>query len=204
MKIIAIGRNYVKHIEELNNEVPQEPVFFMKPETAVLRNNEDFYYPEFSKNIHYEVELVFKICKTGKHILPEFAHKYYNEIGIGIDFTARDLQDKCKSKGLPWEIAKAFDNSAPISNKFIPKTDFANINDINFSLTINDKIVQQASSKLMIFKIDTIIAYVSQFVILKTGDLIFTGTPQGVAEIKIGDRLTAKIENETLLDFHIK
>jgi len=204
MKIICIGRNYSEHAKELNNAVPEKPVFFLKPDTALLTKNKDFYYPEFSKDIHYEVELVFRICKMGKYIEPKFAHKYYNEIGIGIDFTARDLQDDCKKKGLPWEIAKAFDNSAPISDKFLPISEIKDLNNINFSLDINQKTVQLGNSSNMIFNIDNIIAYVSQFMTLKVGDLIFTGTPEGVGAVKIGDKLTAKIENETLLEFFIK
>lgn len=204
MKIIAIGRNYIDHAKELNNPVPEKPVFFCKPDSAILRNNDPFYYPDFSKNIHYEVELVFKISKVGKHIEKQFAHRYYNEIGIGIDFTARDLQDECKKKGLPWEIAKGFDYSAPLSNNFINKSKFENVQDINFSLQKNGEIVQLGNSKNMIFSIDAIIEYVSKFMTLKIGDLIFTGTPEGVGPVQIGDRLTAKIEDEVLLDFEIK
>jgi len=204
MKIIAIGRNYVNHAKELNNAIPEKPVFFTKPDTAILRNNEDFYYPEFSKDIHYEVELVYRICKIGKYVEEKFANRYYNEVGIGIDFTARDLQDDCKKKGLPWEIAKAFDNSAPISDKFISVSEIKDLNNINFSLMINNNLVQVGNSSNMIFNIDKIIAYVSQFITLKVGDLIFTGTPEGVGAVKIGDKLTAKIENEILLDFMIK
>jgi len=204
MKIIAIGRNYINHAKELNNAVPESPVFFLKPDTAILRNNDPFYYPDFSKNIHYEVELVYRINKVGKHIEKQFANRYYEEIGIGIDFTARDLQDECKKKGLPWEIAKGFDYSAPLSNNFISISKFEDTNNINFSLQINDKIVQNGNSKNMIFPIDEIIEYVSKFMTLKIGDLIFTGTPEGVGPVKIGDRLTAKIENEILLDFEIK
>jgi len=204
MKIIAIGRNYINHAKELNNPVPEKPVFFTKPDTALLRNNQPFYYPDFSKNIHYEVELVVKICKVGKHIEKRFANRYYNEIGIGIDFTARDLQDDCKKKGLPWEIAKAFDFSAPVGNTFLPVTQFENVQDINFSLEINNQIVQIGNSKNMIFSIDEIIEYVSKFMTLKIGDLIFTGTPEGVGPVKIEDRLISRIENQILLDFEIK
>ncbi len=203
MKIIAIGRNYINHAKEMNSPIPTEPVVFMKPDTALLRSNDPFYYPEFSKEIHYEVELVVKINKVGKHIQEKFAHKYYNEIGIGIDFTARDVQRKHKQKGLPWEKAKSFDYSAPIG-KFIDKSKFNDLNNIKFSLEINDKIVQAGNTKDMIFNIDNLIAYVSKYFTLKIGDLIYTGTPEGVGEIKIGDKLNAKIENETLLDFEIK
>ncbi len=203
MKIIAIGRNYVNHAKELNNEVPQKPVFFMKPETALLQKNNPFYYPEFSKNIHYEAEIVIKINKIGKYIDEQFAHRYYSEIGIGIDFTARDLQQEQKEKGLPWEIAKAFDHSAPIST-FVNLSDYQDIQKINFSLDINGKRVQTGNTQDMLFSVDKIIAYVSQFVSLKIGDLIFTGTPSGVGKIKIGDKLEAAIEGQTLLNFEIK
>lgn len=204
MKIIAIGRNYINHAKELNNPVPEKPVIFMKPDSALLRNNDPFYYPDFSKNIHYEVELVVRICKVGKHIEKRYANRYYEEIGIGIDFTARDLQDDFKKKGLPWEIAKGFDFSAPLSNNFVPKSNFADVQNINFSLQKNGEIVQIGNSANMIFSIDDIIEYVSKFFTLKIGDLIFTGTPEGVGPVQIGDRLTAKIENEILLDFEIK
>lgn len=202
MKIIAIGRNYVDHAKELNNPVPKEPMFFMKPETAIIRNNKPFFYPDFSKNIHYETEIVLKINRLGKNIEERFAHRYYDEIGIGIDFTARDLQDKCKAAGKPWEIAKAFDGSAPLS-EFVPKSNYK-LNDLHFSLDLNGKTVQNGSTKDMIFSFDKLIAYVSKFVTLKIGDLIFTGTPVGVGPVKIGDRLTAKIENEVFLDFEVK
>ena len=204
MKIIAIGRNYAKHAKEMKSQVPKEPVFFLKPDTALLRNNDAFYYPNFSKEIHYEVELVVKIKKVGKHIQKQFAHKYYDEIGIGIDFTARDIQREHKKKGLPWEKAKSFDFSAPVGNEFINKNNLNGINNINFSLALNDKIVQQTNSKNMLFDIDELISYVSKFFTLKIGDLIFTGTPEGVGEIKIGDKLQAKIEDKILLDFEVK
>ena len=204
MKIIAIGRNYVEHAKELNNAVPDKPVFFLKPETALLQKNRAFYYPEFSKDIHYEAEIVVKINKIGKYIEEEFASRYYDEIGIGIDFTARDLQKIQKEKGLPWEIAKAFDHSAPICQTFIKKDKFKNVQDINFSLDINGQRVQTGNTKDMLFSIDKIIAYVSKFVSLKMGDLIYTGTPSGVGPIKIGDRLIASIEGEELLNFEIK
>ncbi len=203
MKIIAIGRNYINHAKELNNAVPKKPVFFMKPETALLQKNNPFYYPEFSNDIHYEAEIVIKINKIGKYIEEQFAHRYYSEIGIGIDFTARDLQQEQKEKGLPWEIAKAFDYSAPIGT-FVNLSNYKDIQNINFSLDINGKRVQTGNTKDMLFSVDKIIAYVSQFISLKIGDLIFTGTPAGVGRINIGDRLEAAIEGETLLNFEIK
>lgn len=203
MKIIAIGRNYIDHAKEFNNPVPKEPVFFMMPETALLRNNQPFFYPDFSTDIHYEVEVVIKLNRLGKNIAPEFAHRYYSEIGLGIDFTARDLQKKCKEKGLPWEIAKSFDGAAPISN-FLPLEKTGSINGINFRLELNGNIVQQANTKDMIFPVDQLIAYVSKFTTIKIGDLLFTGTPAGVGPVKIGDRLTAYIEDEKMLDFVIK
>ena len=202
MKIICIGRNYIDHAKEMNSPIPEKPLFFMKPDTSLLLKNRPFFYPEFSKEIHYETELVVKIKKIGKHIDEKFANRYYDEIGLGIDFTARDLQRECKKNGTPWEIAKAFENSSPISMKFFDKKDLAE--NINFSLKINGNQVQKGNSKDMIFSIDKIIAYVSQFFTLKIGDLIYTGTPEGVGEIKIGDHLEAFIENEKMLDFSIK
>jgi len=203
MKIICIGRNYINHAKELNNPVPEKPVFFLKPETALLQKHNPFFYPDFSNNIHYETELVVKIHRNGKHIEERFAGKYYNEIGIGIDFTARDLQAEAKKKGLPWEIAKAFDQSAP-AGKFLPISEFDDVNNINFSLKINGELRQQGNSKNMIFSIDKIIAYISQFISLKTGDLIFTGTPEGVGPTKINDHFEAFIENKKLLEFNVK
>ncbi|OEK04279.1 fumarylacetoacetate hydrolase family protein [Roseivirga misakiensis] len=202
MKIIAIGRNYTAHIEELKNERPSEPVIFMKPDTALLRNDAPFYYPDFSKDIHYEVEVLIKICKEGKYIEEQFAHKYYQEVGIGVDFTARDLQSKCKEKGLPWEIAKGFNGSAPISN-FLPKENF-NLEDLNFSLSKNGEPVQKGNTSLMLYNFDQIIAYISKFFTLKTGDIIFTGTPAGVGPIVVGDKLEAYIEEEKLLEVEIR
>lgn len=204
MKIICIGRNYADHAKELSNPLPTKPVFFMKPDTALLQKGSDFYYPEFTKNLHYEVELVVKICKNGKHIEPAFAKNYFKEISIGIDFTARDLQDEVKSKGLPWEMAKAFDNAAVIGNRFIEVTDYETLNKLEFGLNINDKNVQHGNTKDMIFDIPSILSYVSTFITLKQGDLIYTGTPQGVGPIKIGDHLTGYLGNEQLLDFFIK
>ncbi|UJP64218.1 fumarylacetoacetate hydrolase family protein [Mongoliitalea daihaiensis] len=203
MKVIAIGRNYAEHIEELNNERPTAPVVFLKPDTAVLKNNAPFYHPDFSQNIHHEVELVLKVCKEGKHLQPQFAHRYFDEIGIGIDFTARDLQDACKAKGLPWEIAKAFNGSAPVGS-FLPVSEFKSMNDINFHLLINGEFKQKGNTSMMLFDFNAIIAYVSQFFTLKKGDLIFTGTPAGVSKVNIGDRLEAFIEDQKLLDFEIK
>ncbi len=202
MKIICIGRNYAEHAKELNSEIPQEPVFFLKPDTALLKDNKPFYYPDFSKEIHHEVELVIKINKPGKNIQPQFANRYYDEIGIGIDFTARDIQAECKKKGLPWEKAKAFDGSASIG-KFLDKKQFAEEKNINFELMINGNIVQKGNTKNLLFSFDAILAHVSRFITLKTGDLIYTGTPEGVGPVKIGDRLEAYIENQKLLDFEI-
>ncbi|PIQ48194.1 MAG: 2-hydroxyhepta-2,4-diene-1,7-dioate isomerase [Cytophagales bacterium CG12_big_fil_rev_8_21_14_0_65_40_12] len=202
MKIIAIGRNYAEHIAELNNERPSEPVVFLKPDTAVLRNNAPFYHPDFSKDIHYEVEVLLKISKEGKHIEKKFAHKYYDEIGIGIDFTARDLQQRCKEKGLPWEIAKAFNGSAPIS-EFKAKNAY-NLNELNFSLTQNDELKQKGNTNMMLFSFDEIIAHISKYFTLKKGDVIFTGTPAGVGKINIGDKLVAYLENEKLLEVEVK
>jgi len=203
MKIICIGRNYIEHAHELNNPVPAEPVFFMKPETALIRAGLPFFYPDFSKDVHFEVELVLHISKLGRHINEKFAHTYYDKIGIGIDFTARDVQTICKQKGLPWEIAKAFDGSAPVS-KFIHKENFNDIYDINFSLQKNNETVQKGNSGMMIFNFEKIIAYVSRFVTLKIGDLIFTGTPAGVGPVIKEDNLKAYIEDEILLDLSIK
>ncbi|WP_375582331.1 fumarylacetoacetate hydrolase family protein [Cyclobacterium xiamenense] len=203
MKIIAIGRNYAAHIEELKNEKPSEPVVFMKPDTALLKDNAPFYHPDFSQDIHHEVELVLKIKKEGKYIDRKFAHTYYDEIGVGIDFTARDLQQKCKEKGLPWEIAKAFNGSAPVG-AFRPVSDFPDVSNINFHLNINGERRQTGNTSLLIFPFDVILSYVSRFFTLKTGDLIFTGTPAGVGKVTIGDRLEAYVEQEKLLEVEIK
>lgn len=204
MRIFAIGRNYVEHIQELNNERPDEPVIFTKPDTAVLRNNVPFYYPSFSKDVHHEVELVLKISKEGKNIEEQFAPKYYDSIGVGIDFTARDLQQKAKEKGLPWDIAKGFNGSAPISDRFIPVSEFKDLSHITFKLEVNGTTRQSGDTSLMLFSFNYIISYLSKFFTLKTGDLIFTGTPKGVGPVKIGDRLTAYIEHEKLLEFEVK
>lgn len=203
MKIICIGRNYAEHAKEMNAAVPTEPVFFLKPDTALIKDDQPFYYPDFSKEIHHEAELVLKISKAGKNIAPEFAHKYYDEIGIGIDFTARDIQAKCKEKGLPWEKAKAFDGSAPIG-KFINKNELSDMNNISFHLTVNGNTVQKGNTKDLLFSFDAVIAYVSKFFTLKTGDLIYTGTPEGVGPVKIGDKLEAFIGERSLLAFEIK
>lgn len=202
MKILGIGRNYVDHIKELNNEVPEEPLVFFKPDTAVLRGN-DFYLPDYSRDLHYEVELVVRMKREGKNIQEQFAHKYYEEIGIGIDFTARDLQREAKEKGHPWTLAKGFDNSAVVS-RFLKKSKFADLSDINFSLKLNDEIRQKGNSAYMINKIDYLIHYISRFITLKIGDLIFTGTPAGVGPVKIGDNLKAYIEDKLLLDINVK
>ncbi len=204
MKIICIGRNYIDHAKELNNPVPENPVFFLKPDTALVRRNRPFYYPDFSEDIHYECELVVKINKLGKNILKKFAHTYYNEIGIGIDFTARDLQSKAKAKGLPWEIAKAFDASAPLSMEFIKKDEFHDLNNISFRLDKNGETVQEGNSGDMIFDFDEIISYLSIFFTLKTGDLIFTGTPAGVGAVKVGDELEGYVGDRLLLKCGIK
>lgn len=203
MKIICIGRNYANHAKELNNPVPQEPIFFLKPDVALLKNGGDFYYPSFTKEIHYECELVIRIDKIGKHIKAAFAPKYYSSISLGIDFTARDLQEECKQKGMPWEKAKAFEHSAPMSDLFLPVADL-DLNNLSFSLQKNGEVVQRGNSSDMIFHIDQIIAYVSQFFTLKTGDLIFTGTPEGVGPIQIGDQLEGFIGDQKMFSFQIK
>jgi 2-keto-4-pentenoate hydratase/2-oxohepta-3-ene-1,7-dioic acid hydratase in catechol pathway len=203
MKIIAIGRNYADHAKELNNAIPENPVLFLKPDTAVLKNNKPFYHPKFSNEVHHELEVVLKVCKEGKFIAEKFAHKYYEEIGLGIDFTARDLQAQQKAKGLPWEIAKAFDNSAPISD-FIAKTAFEDLNNIEFKLLINDELRQTGNTSQMLHSFDNIISYASQYFTLKKGDLIFTGTPAGVSKINIGDRLKGYLQDRELLNFEIK
>lgn len=203
MKIICIGRNYADHAKEMNAPLPEKPLFFIKPDTALLKSESSFYYPAFSNDIHYECEVVVKISKPGKHISQNFAPKYYDEIGLGIDFTARDLQQECKEKGTPWEIAKAFDNSAVISNEFISKQDL-DLNNISFSLLKNNTLVQSGNTKDFIFKIDELIAYVSQFVTLRTGDLIYTGTPAGVGPVVIGDELKGFIGDRQLFSIDIK
>lgn len=203
MKIICIGRNYAEHAKELKNDIPTEPVFFMKPDTALLKDGEPFYYPEFTKDLHHEIEIVLKINKVGKHIDERFAHKYYEEIGLGIDFTARDLQTKAKEKGLPWEKAKAFDGSAPLG-KFVPKAQLGDVSEIGFALKVNGEIRQRGNTSDLLFSFDKIIAYVSQFVTLKVGDLIYTGTPEGVGPVKIGDKLQGFLKGELMLEFEVK
>jgi len=203
MKIICIGLNYMDHIREMNNQIPQVPVFFLKPDTSLIRNNNPFFYPEFTTDLQYELEVVMKINRLGRNISEKFAHRYFNEIGLGIDFTARDLQRICKDKGMPWEMAKAFDGSAPIS-EFVKKDNFENLGNVKFRLEKNDVIVQNGNTKDMVFNFDQIISYVSKFITLRTGDLIFTGTPVGVGPVKIGDRLKAYFEDELMLDFFIR
>jgi 2-keto-4-pentenoate hydratase/2-oxohepta-3-ene-1,7-dioic acid hydratase in catechol pathway len=203
MKIICVGRNYAEHIKELNNEQPDDPVIFMKPETAVPLKNEPFFYPDFSSDVHHEVEILVKINRVGKNINEKFAYKYYDEIGVGVDFTARDLQSKLKAKGLPWELAKGFNGSAPISS-FIPKTDFPDLQNLNFRLDINGETRQQGNTSLMLFKIDYLISFVSRYFLLQQGDILFTGTPKGVGPVQIGDKLTAYIEDRPMLTFDVK
>lgn len=203
MKILAIGRNYAEHIEELKNERPDEPVVFFKPDTALLKDGAPFYYPDFTSDIHHEVEILLKISKEGKYIEERFAHRYYDEIGIGIDFTARDIQQKAKEKGLPWAIAKGFNGSAPISD-FIDKATFPSLQDINFGLYLDNELKQQGNTSMMLFSFDYIVSYISRFFTLKKGDIIFTGTPKGVGPVKPGNTLKAFIEDKTLLEFEVK
>ena len=203
MKIICIGRNYTKHIEELQNERPDEPVVFMKPDSAILLKQHPFVIPEFSEDIHHELEVIVKINKVGKYIEPKFAHKYYDEISVGIDFTARDLQQKLKDKGLPWEKAKAFDGSAVIGD-FVSKNDFKSLDNINFELMNNGVTVQKGNTSFMLWKIDELIAYVSQFFTLKIGDIIFTGTPEGVAVVRPDDVLEGFLEGNKLFRIQVK
>ena len=201
MKIICIGRNYVEHAKEMNAPLPPAPIFFMKPESALLRTR-DFFYPKFTNNLHYECEIVLKIDKVGKNIDEKFAHKYYSSCTLGLDFTARDIQQNCKEKGLPWEIAKSFDQSAPLSKIWIPIKNKEE--EIKFELEKNGEIVQKGTSHSMIFTFDQIIAYVSKFITLKKGDLIYTGTPSGVGEVKIGDNLKCLLMGEDVLNLNIK
>ncbi|MFV8334084.1 fumarylacetoacetate hydrolase family protein [Flavobacterium sp. ZT3P35] len=203
MKIICIGRNYTNHIEELKNERPTEPVVFMKPDSAVLLKQHPFVIPEFSEDVHHEIEIIVKISKVGKYIEPKFAHKYYDEISVGIDFTARDLQEKLKAKGLPWEKAKAFDGSAVVG-EFLPKSKFGSLENITFELTNNNKTVQKGNSSHMLWKIDELISYVSQFFTLKIGDIIFTGTPEGVAAVNPDDVLEGFLEGQQLFRIQVK
>ncbi|PVW16363.1 fumarylacetoacetate hydrolase family protein [Marixanthomonas spongiae] len=203
MKIICVGRNYTDHISELKNEKPTDPVLFLKPDTAILLKKQPFFIPHFSEEVHHEVEILVKINKIGKHIDRKFAHKYYDEIGLGIDFTARDLQAELKGKGLPWEKAKAFDGAAVIGN-FLPKETFKDIDDISFSLEKNGETVQKASTKMMLWKIDELIEYISKYFTLKIGDVIFTGTPSGVAKVQAEDRLDGYIEGKQLFSIKVK
>jgi 2-keto-4-pentenoate hydratase/2-oxohepta-3-ene-1,7-dioic acid hydratase in catechol pathway len=203
MKLICIGRNYTKHIEELQNEKPTDPVVFIKPDTAILLKNQPFFIPDFSDDVHHEVEILVKINKVGKHIDKKFAHKYYDEIGLGIDFTARDLQSQLKAKGLPWEKAKSFDGAAVVG-KWLPKTKFENVDDIQFKLLKNDEVVQDGNTNLMLWKIDELIEYVSKYFTLKIGDIIFTGTPAGVGKVVANDKLKGYIENDELFSITVK
>ncbi|GAA4439203.1 fumarylacetoacetate hydrolase family protein [Ravibacter arvi] len=203
MKIVCVGRNYADHIEELNNERPDAPVIFMKPDSALLRPGEDFYIPDFSEDIHHEIEVVVKISRMGKYIEEQFARKYYDEIGLGIDFTARDLQSKLKAKGLPWELAKGFNGSAPVSD-FISKNDLGDLQQLDFSLEINGEPRQIGNTSMMLYRIDYLISFVSRYFTLKTGDLIFTGTPKGVGAVKSGDLLIGKLNGAEMLRLNIK
>lgn len=203
MKIICIGRNYVNHIEELNNERPSEPVIFMKPDSAVLLKQHPFVIPEFSQDIHHEIEIIVRINKVGKHIDAKFAHKYYDEISVGIDFTARDVQEQLKSKGLPWEKAKSFDGSAVVG-EFLPKKQFNSLENVTFELTNNNKTVQKSNASHMLWKIDELISFVSRYFTLKIGDIIFTGTPEGVAAVKPDDILEGFLEGNKLFRIQIK
>lgn len=204
MKIICIGRNYTDHISELQNEKPEDPVIFLKPDTSILLKKQPFFIPDFSNDVHYEVEVLVKIKKVGKHIQEKFAHKYYDEVGLGIDFTARDLQQKLKEKGLPWEKAKAFDGAAVIGEKWLPKDAVGDINMLNFSLEKNGETVQKSNTRLMLWKIDELIAYISQFFTLKIGDVIFTGTPAGVGKVTPEDKLTGFLEDKQIFSIQIK
>jgi 2-keto-4-pentenoate hydratase/2-oxohepta-3-ene-1,7-dioic acid hydratase in catechol pathway len=203
VKIICIGRNYVDHAKELNNAVPKKPIFFLKPDSALVLRNKPFFYPDFSSDVHHELELVIKIHRLGRSIPEKFAHRYYGEIALGVDFTARDLQNEMKDKGMPWEIAKGFDYSAPVS-EFVPLPERDDSAGIDFHLELNGKKVQQGNSKDMIFSFDQIIAYVSRFMTLKTGDMIFTGTPAGVGPVQIGDHLEAYLQERKMMDFQVK
>ncbi len=203
MKIICIGQNYLEHIKELNSAIPDEPVYFLKPDTSLVLDNKPFYIPDFSNDIHHEVEIVLKISRNGKSIDEKFAHKYYDELTVGIDFTARDIQKIQKTKGLPWEKAKGFDNAAPVG-KFVSKEKLPAMNNLNFHLNINGKTVQKGNTSDLLYSFDKIIAFISQFITLKMGDIIFTGTPVGVGPVNIGDKLEAYLEGEKLLAFDVK
>ncbi len=203
MKIIAIGRNYSEHAKELDNPIPEKPVIFMKPDTAVLKDNQDFYYPPFSQDIHHEIEVVLRISKEGKHIAPKFADRYYDAIGLGVDFTARDIQQDHKKKGLPWELAKAFDHSAPVS-LLRAKEEFGDLKSLDFSLLKNGETVQSGNTHDLLFSFEEILVFVSQYITLRKGDLIFTGTPAGVGPVAIGDHLEGFLKGEKLLDFRVR
>jgi acylpyruvate hydrolase len=203
MKVICIGRNYAAHVKEFDNVVPEEPIFFLKTDTSIITRNRPFFIPDFFGEIEYETEIVLKINRVGKNIQKKFAHRYFREITTGIDFTARDLQRKCIKNGRPWEMAKAFEGSAPLG-KFVHKDRFDDIHNLEFSLRLNDQIVQTGHTRDMVFSFEDLIAYVSRFFTLKMGDLIFTGTPSGVGSVSVGDRLTASIQDKTLLDFQVK
>lgn len=203
MKIFAIGQNYIEHNKEMNSANPAEPIVFMKADTAALRDNKPFFLPDFSKEIHYETELIIKFNRIGRNISPRFAHRYYDEIGLGVDFTARDLQKRLKQEGKPWEISKAFDNSAVIGS-FIPKEVIADIQNIDFHLDLNGNIVQQGNSKDMIFPVSELIAYISKFFTIKIGDILYTGTPVGVGKVSIGDRLQGYVFDKKMFDFQVK
>lgn len=203
MKILCVGRNYAEHAKELANAVPTKPMFFLKPDTALVRGNQDFYYPEFSNDIHYECEVVYHVCKEGKNVSPRFAKDYVDSVGLGIDFTARDLQQEAKEKGHPWTLAKMFNGSAPVS-EFLPVSKFNNLADLHFELKVNGETRQKGHTADMIFDLETLIAYITQFITIKKGDLIFTGTPAGVGPVKIGDRLQGSLEGTELLDFHVR
>jgi 2-keto-4-pentenoate hydratase/2-oxohepta-3-ene-1,7-dioic acid hydratase in catechol pathway len=203
MKIFCIGRNYVDHAKELNNPVPSEPLIFMKPSTALVVNNKPFYYPDFTHDLHYEGEIVLRICKNGRSVQPEFAHRYYDAVGFGIDFTARDLQDKLKQKGQPWEIAKGFDRSAPVS-RFVPLDDLRDRKDIHFQLKKNGEVAQDGHTRDLIFSFETVICHISRYFTLQKGDYIFTGTPAGVGPVQPGDLLEGFIEGEQLLSCAIR
>ena len=205
MKIIAVGMNYAEHNKEFNNTLlsPKEPVIFMKPDSAILKDGKPFFIPDFTQRLDYETELVVRICRLGKHIAPRFAHRYYDAVTVGIDFTARDLQNGFRTQGLPWELSKGFDDSA-VLGEFVPVDKFSNIQDLHFHLDIDEKTVQQGHTADMLFKVDEIIAYVSKFCTLKIGDLLFTGTPVGVGPVSVGQHLQGYLEGEKLLDFHIR
>lgn len=204
MKIICVGRNYTDHIAELKNERPEEPVIFQKPDTSILLKKQPFFIPDFSDDIHYEVEVLVKINKIGKHIQPKFSHKYYDEIGLGIDFTARDLQQKLKDKGLPWEKAKAFDGAAVVSSKWLDKKDLGDVDSLEFQLHKNEEVVQKSNTSHMLWKIDELIAYISTYFTLKIGDIIFTGTPAGVGKVVPDDRLTGFLEGNKMFSIKVK